>query len=278
MTPERARALWIALEPLHDVTYFTPQARAAHEEIGLRGFWRGYVAMRAAPLGAAGLGLVTAAFFNFAPRFLARSVPSVWELASPGAALRARESGAVAALEAYLPGARDGLADVLPVLRRVLTDVPWTGALGAANAALETPEDPLSALWHAATVLREHRGDGHIAVLTAEGIGGLEAHVLRDAEDGSRAMLMASRGWTEDEWAGAAEELAARGLLGDGLTEAGAKLRAHVERRTDELAAFPYRGVTDDEFALLDSVLTPLARALVPAAVPAANPVGAPAP
>lgn len=278
MTSARARALWAALETLHDVTYFAPQARAAHEEIGLRGFWRGYVAMRAAPLGAASLGLVTAAFFGFAPRFLARSVPSVWELGSPAAALRAREAGAVAALDAHLPGVRDGIGDVLPVLRRVLADVPWTGALGAANAALETPEDPLAALWHAATVLREHRGDGHIAVLTAEGISGLEAHVLRDAEDGSRAMITASRGWTEDEWGQAVEGLTARGLLGTGLTDTGAKLRAHVERRTDELAATPYRGVTDAEFASLDSVLTPLARALVPAVVPFPNPVGAPAP
>ncbi|GHE87203.1 hypothetical protein GCM10017786_18560 [Amycolatopsis deserti] len=273
----RARELWVVLETLHDVTYFAPQARAAHEAAGLRGFWRGYVGTRAAPLGAAGLGVVTAVFYNFAPSFLARSVPAIWDVVSPEEALAARSAGAVAALREHVPEVPE---PVLSVLRRVVEAVGWAGRpLGAANAALPWPDEPLAALWQAATTLREHRGDGHVAVLAAEGIDGLEAHALRDAADGSRSVVAPNRGWTDEEWTAARERLTGRGLLGaDGLTEEGARLRAHIERRTDELAAVPYSVVGDEELAALDGWLRPIARGLVPAPVPHPNPVGTPAP
>jgi hypothetical protein len=128
--------------------------------------------------------------------------------------------------------------------------------------------------------LREHRGDGHVAVLAAEGIDGLESHVLRDAADNSRASIMASRGWTDADWDGGVSRLVARGLLASagGLTVEGAALRAHVEQRTDELAGVAYRDVAPGDLATLSDVLRPLARGLVPAAIPYPNPVGAPRP
>ncbi|MDQ0382287.1 SCO6745 family protein [Amycolatopsis thermophila] len=277
MTAGRARALWVVLETLHDVTYFAPQARAAHEAAGLRGFWRGYVGTRAAPLGAAGLGAVTAVFYNFAPSFLARSVPAIWETVPPEQALAARSAGAVAALREQVG---EVPAEALAVLRRVVEAVDWAGRpLGAANAALPWPDEPLAALWQAATTLREHRGDGHVAVLAAEGIDGLEAHALRDAADGSRSVVAPNRGWTDAEWTAARERLRARGLIGpDGLTSRGADLRTHIEQRTDELAAAPYAAASEEELAALDALLRPVARGLVPAPVPHPNPVGAPTP
>ena len=36
MTP--ARVMWTLFEPLHAVTYFAPEGRAAFEAAGLRGF------------------------------------------------------------------------------------------------------------------------------------------------------------------------------------------------------------------------------------------------
>ncbi|SFB64013.1 hypothetical protein SAMN05216266_13921 [Amycolatopsis marina] len=278
-----ARNLWILLEPVHDVTYFTPQARAAHERVGLRGFWRGYVAMRAAPLGPVGLAPVTAVFYNFAPAFLARSLPEVWEMASPAETLLARSEGAVAALEAHLPGVRQEpqLGAAVDVLHRIVDEVDWAGRpLGAANASLPWPDDPLAALWHGATTLREHRGDGHVAILAAEGLDGLEAHSLRAAEDGSRAVIEPSRGWAGHEWTAAIERLADRGLLetSGALTPEGRSLRRHIERRTDELAAAPYLAVSDAQLGLLAEFLRPIARRLIPGAIPFPNPVGAPLP
>ncbi|SFQ31484.1 hypothetical protein SAMN05421810_10674 [Amycolatopsis arida] len=281
--PAVARELWVLLEPVHDVTYFTPQARAAHEVAGLRGFWRGYVATRAAPLGPVGVAPVTAVFHNFAPAFLARSLPQVWEMASPERALAARAAGAEAALDAHLPDvlAEPRLAEATAVLRRAVEAVEWAGRpLGAANAVLPWPEEPLRALWHAATVLREHRGDGHVALLVAEGLDGVEAHVLRDAEDASSTVTKPNRGWTDEEWAAAAERLVGRGLLdrAGGLTERGRALRVSLERRTDELAAAPYAAATPGELAMVAEFLRPIARRLIPGAIPYPNPVGAPLP
>ena len=275
-----ARELWTALEAIHDVTYFTPQARAAHEAAALRGFWRGYVATRAAPLGAVTLGPVVAAFHNFAPSFLARTVPAIWSAVPPERALAARLTGAVTALREHLPGLdREPLAEVDAVLWRLVRSAGWEGRpLGAATADLPEPGDPVAALWLAATALREHRGDGHVAVLVAEGVDGLEAHVLRDAADGSRELVLPHRGWTEEEWAEARARLVDRGLLADGLTEEGRRLREHIERRTDQLPAQAYAAATEAELERVEAVLRPLAKRLAGGAVPYPNPVGAPAP
>jgi hypothetical protein len=234
-------------------------------------------------LGAASLGTVAAVFYNFAPSFLGRSVPAIWTVVSPEQALAARLNGAVDALRAHLPALAGDpiLGKTTAVLHRILLAANWEGrALGAANAALPWPDEPVAALWLAATALREHRGDGHIAVLVAEGIGGLEAHALRDAADGSRELTAPNRGWTDGEWAAAQARLAGRGLLTaqGGLTAQGERLREHIERRTDEIAATAYAAATGAELARLEDFLRPLARSLVPAAVPHPNPVGAPHP
>lgn len=278
-----ARSLWTVLETLHCVTYFAPEARTANEAAGMRGFWRGYVGTRSAPLGEVGLGAVTAIFYNFAPSFLARSLPSIWSVVTPEQALAARTEGAVAALRAHLPdlAQHPRLPEMLAVLRRLVDGACWAGRpLGSANAALPWPGEPLAALWHATTALREHRGDGHFATLLVEGIDGVEANALRDAADGSRSLMAPIRGWTDDEWAAARDRLTARGLVAaDGtLTGEGRRLREHIERRTDTLAESAYTAATDAELAHLEACLRPYAQRLVPAVVPDPSPVGNPRP
>jgi hypothetical protein len=281
--PAVARRLWVLLEAVHGVTYFSPQARAAHEAVGLRGFWRGYFAMRAAPLGPVAPGVVTALFHGFAPRMVSRAVPAVWSLASPALALQARQDGAVAALRRHaapLPD-RAELVAAVHTLRRVVAELDPAGRpLGAANADLSWPEDPLAALWQAATVLREHRGDGHVALLTVHGLGGCQAHALRDAADGSRAMTQAARGFTDEEWAAATASLRARRLVEpDGrLTPEGVRLRRAVETGTDRLAAPPWRALSGAEISDLRRTLSPLSDRLAGGTVPYPNPVGAPPP
>lgn len=294
------RHLWQLFEPLHAVTYFAPEARAAYEEAGLRGYWRGYFAGRAAPLGAVPAAPVTALFFSFAPSMVERALPDVWRRASPERALAARLDGAVAALRtltADVPGAWPAsqagnppgggagpatgtlleAADLLEtVARAAVTD---GRALAAANAALPRPADPVGRLWLAATVLREHRGDGHITALVDAGLSGCEALVLRDALHGGRADLQPHRGWTDDQWDAAAETLKARGWLrADGTASAAGKA-AHedVESRTDRLAAPPWEALTADQRARLAEVLTPLAVAAA-AVVPYPNTMGLPRP
>jgi hypothetical protein len=279
-----ARQLWTLFEPVHAVTYFSPEARSAFEGAGLRGFWRGYFAGRAAPLGMIGAAPVTAAFFSFAPPMVARAIPAVWELIAPEEAVAVRSAGAAAALGRLLSGPdgalRPAAAAAAGLLTSVIEGIDCGGrVLAAPNALRPAPDEPLARLWHAATVLREHRGDGHVAALVAAGIDGCEALVLRAGMDLSREMLQPIRGWTDADWERAASRLAARGWLGaDGrLTAEGAAAHRAVEESTDLAAARPWARLGPDRLAELLAVLRPVARACA-ADLPYPNPVGMPAP
>jgi hypothetical protein len=276
-----ARLMWTLFEPVHDVTYFSPQARASFEAAGLRGFWRGYFAGRAAPLGPVSAAPVVASFFNFAPDMVARAIPDVWDRAGPERVLQARLTGAVQALSALSAGQPPTeLDEAADLLEEAAGQLDHAGrVLGAANAALPRPAEPLGRLWLAATVLREHRGDGHVAALVAADLGGCEVLAWRAARDLSREMLQPARGWTDEEWAAAADRLAERGWLDrDGNpTQVGIDAFAAVERATDVAAAGPWRVLGMSGAQRLLDLLTPLARACF-AVLPFQIPIGLPAP
>lgn len=275
-----ARRLWQLYESYHAITYFAPELPAAYEVIGLRGFWRGYFAGRAAPLGPVGAGLVTAAFFGFAPLFVARAVPSVWTIASPDDALGARLAGMDAALRRLLGPELESpaISEAAQLARSAIEACEPAGRpLFAANAALEWPSQPHLQLWHATTLLREHRGDGHVSVLVAAGVGPCEAHVTQIAWNGTPPeSIQPYRGWDERDWAAAAERLRARGWLeGDRLTEQGHAGRGAIEEATDELAREPVDRLGSDGYehlvAALSSVVGVLGQTGV---IPYPNPIG----
>ena len=278
-----ARSMWTLFEPIHAVTYFAPEARSAFEQAGLRGFWRGYFAGRAAPLGAASAAVVTASFFNFAPAFVARAIPGVWELITPGEALRIRMAGATEALRGLLAGRDAEAAAAAGLLWRAIDELDFSGrVLAAADAALPLPDNGsagLARLWQAATVLREHRGDGHFAALAAADIDGCEAVVLRCCLDLRREDLQPVRGWTDEAWEDALARLARRGWVGtDGeLTSVGREAHAAVENATDWAAARPWARLGPETTAEIVNVLSPLAQACA-SALPYPSPVGVPAP
>jgi hypothetical protein len=293
-----ARSMWTLFEPIHAVIYFAAEARAAFEEAGLRGFWRGYFAGRAAPLGPVSAPVVTASFFNFAPAFVARAIPAVWDLITPEDALRTRLAGADAALRGLLPGREAEVTVAADLLWRAIGELDFSGrVLAAANAALPLPDSPSSAgesaedeaasgesaalarLWQAATLLREHRGDGHFAALAAADIDGCEAVALRCCMDLRREDLQPVRGWTGEQWDNALAGLADRGwVAADGqLTNAGQAVHDAVEDATDRAAARPWARLGPDATAELAGVLTPLAKACA-AVLPYPSPIGVPAP
>jgi hypothetical protein len=274
--------MWTLFEPIHAVTYFAPEARGAFEEAGLRGFWRGYFAGRAAPLGPAGAAVVTASFFNFAPAFVARAIPAVWELISPQDALRTRLAGADAALRGVLAGREAEAKVAAGLLWQAIGELDFSGrVLAAANAALPVPDgssgesSSLARLWQAATLLREHRGDGHFAALAAADIDGCQAVALRCCTDLRREDLQPVRGWTDEAWDNALTGLADRGWVGaDGrLTSAGQAAHDAVENATDQAAARPWARLGADAIAELAGVLAPLAKACA-AGLPYPNPIG----
>ena len=276
--PQLARRFFDRFEPLHAVTYFAPEARQALDSLGFRGFWMGYFAARSAPLGDVPIPVVAATFYNFAAHRVARALPAAWDYATPQQALQARSHSAVAALRRY--GIDDENAyPAAELAAKAVRSAPIDGRpLFAANSALPWPEDPLQKLWHATTLLREHRGDGHVAVLTAAGIGGRDANVLHSAAGGvTGEFIRRSRDYDDGEWRTCCQRLAARGLLDAGgtLTEAGRRLKNDIETSTDQLALTALDGLTDAEVELLFSTLTPLARTVIAGGdLPASTPMG----
>lgn len=277
-TPALARQFYDRFEPIHALTYFAPEARAALDGLGYRGFWMGYFAARSAPLGAVPPEVVTAVFYNFAHARVAKSLPAAWDIAEPARALRARLESAVAALRRCGVASDENVAVAAQLACRAAQAAPVDGrALFAANAALPVPSEPVAALWHATTLLREHRGDGHVAALVAAGISGRESNVFHTAASAvSEEFMKRSRHYSDEEWDTCRASLADRGLLdGDGsLTQDGRDLKDQLEATTDALALRAFDGLDDDELQALFSALTPVARTVIAGGdVPAASPM-----
>jgi len=281
-----ARAVWQFGEPVHAVIYYAPERRAATDALGLKGGWMSYFGCRAAPLGAVEAPIVTALFFNFAPPMVARAIPDAWHYASPAALLDARIDAIERALRRVLGddavrGA--GVARAAELASAAVAGCDMTGrAMGAANQAVTAPDEPHLRLWQALTAIREYRGDGHVHCLVSAGVAPSHALVLqaatgRSPEDGLRS----NRGWSDDDWAAAAEALASRGLIDGGgrTTAAGIELRQRIEDDTDRLAAPIVAAVGERAADELVSLLRPLAAAVMDAgAVPPHNNMGVPWP
>ena len=285
MTQSLARRMWHATEPYHALVYFAPEKTAAYDDAGLKGGWMGYFASRSAAMGAVGPEVVIATFYNFAPWMVRRAIPDAWSFSSPEVVLAARYRSADESLRRLLGDLveSDDLREAATLARRAAEACDLAGRpLFAAHAALPWPEAPHLVLWHASTLLREFRGDGHVASLLTAGIDGCEAHVLITASGIVPAeTLRPARGWSEDDWAAATARLHARGLLDEdgALTEAGQLTRDEVERRTDELAAPPWRALGEaDCERLVELMREPLARIQGGDGVPYPNPVGLPQP
>ncbi|MFG3203515.1 hypothetical protein [Streptomyces sp. NPDC048192] len=282
MADVMARVLWERYEPVHDLLYFAPEVRRAADALGMRGYWMGYFALRAAPLGAAHPSVVTSSFYVFHPARVTRALPDAWTYATPADVLAAREDALDAAMTALFGPDTVGSAEFVRA-----ADLAWEAAaaadttgrvLAAANQALEQPGRPAARLWQGLTTLREHRGDSHVAVLVAHGLGPVEAMILKAAAgESDGALLRETRKWEQADWDAAGMRLRERGLLAaDGsLTPAGAAVRAEVEALTDAAAEAPWTALGADRTARLAELLEPLARTVETSGLlPAGNPVG----
>jgi hypothetical protein len=274
LDPVVARKTWRTLEPVHGLIYFAPEAGAAYEALGLPPAMGGYFASRAAAMGPVPAEVVIATFFNFHPGFVRETIPSAWSIASPADILAARLGAAETALRARLGDevASSPEVEEAAVLARRAAEAacehPEGRPLFAAHAALAWPEDPLLVLWHAQTLLREFRGDAHIAAMTAEGVGGVEALILHAATgEVPAATLRSSRRWPRDEWSVGEERLRSRGWLDadGGLTDAGRAHRQGVEDVTDARSTVAYEAIGEDGCDRLRTLGRPLSKAIVEA-------------
>ncbi|MDA2805347.1 SCO6745 family protein [Nocardiopsis suaedae] len=278
--PALARKAWASLENYHSGAYFAPEVQKNYEELGAHPR-HSYFGGRAAPMGAVPAEVVIATFHNFCPDLVRQAVPAVWEAASPEDYLRARLDGMDAALRRVLGDRVDS-----PEMRRA-AELARTAAeaacervdgrpLFSAYAALPWPGEPHLVLWHAQTLLREFRGDGHIALLVAQGTSGLEALVAHAATGNIPVkFLTMSRAWPEEEWDAAAERLRDKGLVRKdelALTDKGAEHRAELEAATDRLSAAPYAALGDEGCEELVRLGGPLAKEVGEALLPWAKP------
>lgn len=268
MDPVMARKMWRTLEPYHGLIYFAPEATAAYEALGVRGF-DGYFASRAAAMGPVPAEVVVATFFNFNPELIRRAIPAAWEVATPLALVEARLAAAGAALR-RATGRDLDTPDVTRAADLARTAAEACTAAGralyAAHAALPWPEEPHLALWHAATLLREFRGDGHLAALVDAGLDGIDALVVHAASgEVPRVALQTTRGWSDEAWEASVARLGARGLLdaAGAFTPEGAQLRQHIEDRTDALALAPWEALGPAGCDELRELVRPLSRAIV---------------
>ncbi|MEU0796213.1 hypothetical protein ABZ342_39650 [Amycolatopsis sp. NPDC005961] len=274
---EAARLTWRFLEPYHGMIYFAPEAAAAYGELGLTGR-AGYFASRSAALGAVPAPVVVATFYNFNPALVRESITAAWSATDPAAVLAARYAGADRALRGILgdavtsPEMRRAAALLREAAETVAGDV--TGRpLFAAHAALPWPTEPHLVLWHAQTLLREYRGDAHVAALLTAGLSGIEALVTHAASGAVPAeTLRTSRAWSEDDWTRAVAGLRERDWLTDDadptFTPAGAARRADLERATDENSVRPYAHVGEAACAELQTLVRPFSRALAKELMP----------
>ncbi len=277
--------MWAKLEPYHALVYFAPETRDIYGGVGLRGYWMGYFATRAAPMGPVPAEVVTATFYNFAPAMVARAIPDAWSFTPIERVRAARLEVADAALRRVLGARLDApeIGEAEELVKNAVEGCTLPGRpLYAGHASLPWPVEPHLTLWHGATLLREYRGDGHVAALVGHGIGGCEAHVLQvGAGTLPRDVIQPVRGWSDDEWSAAEAGLRDRGLLDRAgrATDAGTDRLGRIEAATDELAASPWRRLGAARTARLGALVGPLSRAIVDGGeFPVPNPVGAPSP
>ena len=270
-TTSTARFLWQRLEPFHGLIYFVPEADQHYTALGLDAGMMGYFSSRAAAMGPVQAEVVIATFFNFEPERVRLVVPPAWERTTAPALWEARLAAADAALTRIFGAerlAQPDITEAADVLRSIIDAcAPEGRPLFAGHLAQEWPAQPHMALWFAITLLREFRGDGHIAALVVEGVSGIEALVIHGAT-GSVPMkvLQATRGWDNESWAAAVERLERRGWVDDNaLTAAGQQHRARVEQYTDELAAAPWARLTESQVTSLAALGKELSATIVAA-------------
>jgi hypothetical protein len=275
LDPFVARKTWRTLEPLHGFVYFSPDAEPAYTAAGLKPGRQGYFASRSAPMGAVSAEVVIATFFNFHPGLVRSVIPDAWSRATPAEVLDARLTVADTGLRRMLGDdgvASAELAEAAALARRaaeVACERPEGRPLFAGHASLPWPSEPHLVLWHAQTLLREFRGDVHIAAMTAQGLTGLEALICHAASgDVPAETLRTTRAWSEEEWASGVAALAERGVVdADGaFTDAGRRGREEVERLTDEGAVAPYAVLGEDGCERLRALARPFSKTVTNAA------------
>ena len=255
--PARTRAALGGGEALFAAAIVCPEGIAAIQALGVPIDVASInFVTRTAPMGAVSAEVAVSVFFNFNPEAVEPVIPAAWAAAAPDAILDAHRAALDAPLAAALAALDPGdLAEYARLARTAAESAcehVEGRALFAGFAGLPWPEGDHLVAWHAARLLREHRGDGHVAALVVEGLSGIEALVVHEAFDPTmpRGVLRRSRSWRREQWATAVGGLRRRGWLTDDetltMTDDGRARRQGIEDRTSELAAVAFEAIGPD--------------------------------
>jgi hypothetical protein len=264
MEPLTARKIARTANPYASIIFLTPEAAAGYAAAGLPKGRMGYFAGRAAPMGPVPAEVVIATFYNFQPDLVRSAIPEAWSYASPATILEHRLVAVDESLRRVLGADALGqpeIKEAADLARRAAEAcAPEGRALFAGHASLPWPNEPHMELWHALTLLREHRGDGHLMALQVGGYSGCQAILMHQAVGEVPANFAASRGWSDEQWAEASDDLRARGLLdADGVaTDAGRASREAIEHQTDLLALAPWERLGEEGTTRLRTLIQPL--------------------
>jgi hypothetical protein len=275
VTPGTARRTFRTAEPIHGMIYFTPHGADAYAQIGITHQRMTYFASRSAAMGPVPAETVIATFFNFNPAIIREVIPAAWAVATPAQVLAARMEAVDRSLrQAWGDDVESAqVREAADLARRAAEQAagrPQGRPLFAGHAALPWPDAPHLVLWQAQTLLREYRGDGHVALLLTSGLDGLQALITHAATGSIPAeALRTTRAWSEQEWAAGVARVRELGWLADGrelaLSEAGQRGRQSIEDRTDELAVYPYEAIGEDGCHRLAALTGPLSAAVMAA-------------
>jgi hypothetical protein len=274
---DRARALARVIEPIVGQVYFAPECHARYAALGFNpspgashegvAYPDGpaYFTSRGSALGQAPGELVAAAFGVFNPAVVVPAVSYGWTLTDAPTIAVERLAGAVEQLARLLGERPEGIERANELLTRAMDAVEPAGrALFAGTLSQPLPGTPLGDLFRLADRLREFRGDSHIAAWVAAGLDAVEIGLLTEPYWGVPARTyIRSRAWNDAQLDGAEERLRAAGLLdGDGMTDAGRKVREDIELATDAQVQ-PVIAALGDHLDELLALLTPMARQIL---------------
>jgi hypothetical protein len=262
--PVIARKLARTVNPYPSIILLASEAAGASAAAGLPRGPMGYFAGRAAPMGAVSAEVVIATFYNFQPALVRSCIPAAWSFTTPEALLEHRLAATDAALRRMLGDevvTGPQVAEAAELARAAAQACQPEGrALFAGHASLPWPQEPHLNLWHSLTLLREHRGDGHLMALQVAGYSGCEALLMHVAIGGVPRAFVGTRAWTPEQWAAAADSLRSRGLIDadEVATEAGRAHREAVEEQTDLLAIQPLQVIGADGALRLRELIKPM--------------------
>ncbi|MGC0318955.1 SCO6745 family protein [Kitasatospora acidiphila] len=263
------RSVSHAVSAAHLFIYLAPETAEEAAELGVTDRGPAYLAFRSAAMGAVPWQVTLAAFYNFSPRAV-RAMAGLWNAAPPERWQAARFLAAARAMRRVNVQLTDEhLAEARSLIDPVVAGADYAGkVLAAANASVALPPDPLVALWQQITVAREWRGDAHLVVLAANGLGPCDCLVLHTATGSlPTALARATRQWDDEEWSAATARLVARGWLDSNamVTDAGRAARERIEVETDEHCAALWAPIGNAGACRFASLIAPITDAFTAA-------------